>query len=672
MHSKDFERNFRLLPKPQRVELLKGKSLGADALKFLYLKGLSKRPQVADLAMLPLSAASGKGVVTLEIVEDNTVPQSLEGYTLEAANDRVLIRSRGESGIFYGCQTLAQLLEDAHDQRILIPALKITDFPGVAYRSVHWDLKYHLDHQNYYYQMIDRLAKIKINAIIVEFEDKLKYRKAPAVGASHAISIEEFAALCRYAKERHIEISPLVQGLGHASFILKHDQFKELRDDPFSDWVFDPLNPAFYNLQFQLFDQAIAATPGGKYLHVGGDEVYNLGRSQLSKKSGMKTFELQMYWLNQVCAYARKHNRIPVFWDDMVFSLAHIYMTLHDPKLSNAEVERQWKEKQHLLDQNIGLFPRDCIYMRWQYTDPKLPGNIKAIDWFKSHGLKVMAASATQNMSAMLPRESSIFRPAKDFCELTTEKKLEGILATAWDDSSPHAETYMRGFYDFASLSWNYQNISSQQSHGAFRHRFYAPDTGNDAYEFQDTLEVALDFWDTALIENGGDRSHYPQEIKLISLPDPGEHGVWSELYKGRISQARAEKDRYLVIQKRIEQTRQLARRNHFTVDLFQQINELQIYPTTLLLLLADYDQAAAADKAEKKRKVADYIAAFAAIRANYERVFSKTRFLSNPDGYILDQNNDHMLANGTNTSDWMHVYELAFNDKVRKWLGDM
>lgn len=666
-----FEQYFKLLPKPQTTELIRGRALNSGELKSLYLKGGIKRPKVPVVSLLPVTSASGKGILTLEIVEDNTVPESAEGYTLQAGNGQVLIRSRGEAGLFYGCQTLAQLLEDAHDQNLSIPAVKITDYPGVPYRSVHWDLKYHLDNQNYYYELIDRLAKIKVNAVIVEFEDKLKYRQVPVIGAGNAISIEEFAALCRYARERHIEISPLVQGLGHVSFILKHDQYKKLRDDPSSDWVFDPLNPEVYQLQFKLYEDAIKATPGGKYLHVGGDEVYNLGRSELSKKSGMKTFELQMYWLNKVCEFARLHNRTPIFWDDMVFSLAGLYMTLHDPKLSNEEVDRQWKEKQHIMDENVHLFPKDCIYMRWHYANPKLHGNIKAIDWFKSHNFKVMAASATQDMNAMLPRRSSIFGPTKDFSEVTTEKKLEGILTTAWDDSSPHFETYMRGFHDFASLTWNYQNISSEESHKVFRHRFYAPAVSDPSYEFQDSLETALYFWDTALIEDGGNRSHYPKEMNLIGLP--GENKIssaWSELYKMKLQRAKVEIARYELIKKRIDLTRKAVRRNRFAVDYLYQMNELQVYPAKLLLLLEEFDKASTTDKQVARQKVIQYVEHFSKIRAGYEDVFSRTRFIRNPEGYILDQNNDHMLANGTNTSDWMHVFELAFNDKIKQWLN--
>src|SRR5690606_11601884 len=145
------------------------------------------------------------------------------------------------------------------------------------------------------------------------------------------------------------------------SFILKHEQFKSLRDDPSSDWVFDPLNPATYEVQFSLYEDAIAATPGGRYLHVGGDEVGSLGKSERSRISKMKAFELQMHWLKKVSDFAVAHNRIPIFWDDMVFKLSNLYRTTWDDKVDKESVEKLWNENQHLLNENLHLFPKNCV-----------------------------------------------------------------------------------------------------------------------------------------------------------------------------------------------------------------------------------------------------------------------------------------------------------------------
>jgi hypothetical protein len=679
----DFEKNFKILPKPQKVELLTGKALSYDGLKLLYLEGAMQRPVLDEpLSSLSLASSKGKSVLSLVLTQDNNLPSSSEGYILEIKDAQVIISSRGEAGLFYGCQTLLQLLEDARDQQITIPACKITDYPEIAYRAVHWDLKYHLDHEIYYYRVIDRLARIKVNAIMVEFEDKLRYRRAPMVGASNAISIEEFTAICRYAKERHIEISPLVQGLGHASFILKHDEYKDLRDDPQSDYVFDPLNPKTYDLQFAMYEDAIDATPGSKYLHVGGDEVYNLGQSELCKKSGKKPFELQLYWLNKVCEFARQHNRIPVFWDDMIFSLSGLLGTIHEAvNMPKEESEKLWKENEHKLNEYIGLFPKDCIYMRWTYWNVKTYGNIQAIDWFKSHGLKVMAATGAQTMSAMLPRNNSMFQPIKEFCGITAEKKLEGILCTTWDDSSPHFETFWRGLYDFGSMSWHYEDITADEAHTLFRHRFYAAALSGPSFEFQDLLEQALTFWGTALCKEQwsnkersteyiGDRKQYPKKMDLVELPDPLKTGAWSEANRNRIEQAAKEVSRYAVIKEKIEKNEAIAKRNHYSLALLKQINEVQVYPSKLLLLLDKYDKTTSVTgKSAARLQIKNYVDSFSEIRKNYEDVFSQTRFLNNPVDYKLDQNPNSMLADATNNSDWMYVYELAMNNKIKNWL---
>ena len=667
---KNFEKYFKLLPQPQKIEILPGKGIAAATLQSIFLKGTAQKPVLyGALSALQYSDKPGPGVLTFNISSDQTVPNSTEGYLLEINNGQVAISSRDQAGLFYGSQTLLQMLEDATDQKVAVPALRITDYPDIAFRAIHLDLKHHLDAGNYYYRIIDQLARIKINAIIVEFEDKLRFRKAPMVGASHAISIEEFTAISRYAKDRNIEISPLVQGLGHASFILKHEKYKNLRDNPESDWSFDAVNPETYTLQFSLYEDALTATPFGKYLHVGGDEVGDLGMSEMAKKSGLSAIQLQMKWLQKVCEFARAHNRIPIFWDDMVFKLSGLYQTTWDPTVPGEEVKRIWKDSIYRLNENINLFPPECVFMRWNYDTPGIPGNNNALDWYRANKLKVMAATAAQTMWPMMPREKSNFQPIKDFCRITSEKKLNGILCTAWDDCSPHFETYWRGFHDFAFFSWNYDDVKVGDAHAIFRQRFYAPQLKDSTSEFQDLMEQALAFWETALIEKGH-RNNYPETIELIALPDPSNPGKWSEVNRQRISRAKEEMSRYEVIKNRIRNAVKVAKRNEFSLALMNQLNELQVYPSQLLLLLEKFDRASS-DPAKKNAKdeVSNYVRRFDGLRKDFENTFSRTRMLNNPDDYLLDQNVHHHLANGSKKSDWMYVYELEMNKKLNNWL---
>ena len=661
-----FSEKFGLLPVPQQVETLPGKGITYDQIKNLHLQEGATLPVLYDrLNNLPTVRQSGAGTLTLILSGDADLPDSPEGYVLEIKAGQVTIKAHAEAGLFYGCQTLQQLLSDAADQNQPIPACHITDYPDIAYRAVHLDLKHHMDSLGYYYQMMDRLARIKVNAVIVEFEDKLAYESRPEIGADNAISKKDFTALSAYAHQRNIEISPLVQGLGHASYILKHAQYVHLREDTTSDWAFSPLDPGTYKLLFDLYKEAMEVTPYGKYLHVGGDEVGALGTSALSKQSGMDPFELQMYWLDKVCAFAQAHNRIPIFWDDMVFKLAKLYQTTYDRKMPEQEVNALWGKYRSKLDDNIQLFPKNCVYMRWNYSAPALPGNIKAIDWYTSHHLSAMAATAAQTTWTMMPRNHSNFQPIKDFCRIAADKNMDGILCTVWDDSSPHYETVWRGLYFFSLFSWHYEDIPLHTAEALFRHRFYGPALRDPAHEFQDSLEQELYYWETALLDKGSRRT--TTDIDVIGLPDPEHAGQWSKKYQQKIVGAKKTLAQYETTKDRIGQALKEANRNEYSLALLNQLNNLQIYPAKLVLLLNDYDQAVTAEKADKLKQVVQYVQRFDSIRQAFEEVFGQTRQLQKPDGYQLDQNQGHW-ANTTLNSDWMFLIEMEANKAIKKW----
>ncbi|MEJ7676155.1 MAG: glycoside hydrolase family 20 zincin-like fold domain-containing protein [Chitinophagaceae bacterium] len=179
-NKEDFDKHFKLMPQPQKIELLAGKGISYNTLRSVYLKGSAVKPVLyGELKSLPYATNAGPGVLVLNLSAAKSQPGAAEGYSIEIKANQVAISAADQAGLFYGCQTLMQLIEDAHAQQIEIPACAITDYPEIAYRAVHLDLKHHLDASSYYYDMIDRLAKVKVNAIIVEFEDKLRYRKGP-------------------------------------------------------------------------------------------------------------------------------------------------------------------------------------------------------------------------------------------------------------------------------------------------------------------------------------------------------------------------------------------------------------------------------------------------------------------------------------------------------------
>ena len=143
---------FIVLPQPHSVVLLNGKGLEPSSLENVVLKGDFRHPVMGKfLTGLTIAKSAGKGALTLVLDTSNTTLPSDEGYILTVTQDRAEIMATGEAGLFYGCQTLEQLIEDAVDYHKPVPSCKIIDFPALAYRAVHFDVKHHLDHMHYYY-----------------------------------------------------------------------------------------------------------------------------------------------------------------------------------------------------------------------------------------------------------------------------------------------------------------------------------------------------------------------------------------------------------------------------------------------------------------------------------------------------------------------------------------
>jgi hexosaminidase len=685
-------KQFQVIPQPREVELLNGTGLSFGDLKAISLEGGCSRPVMGSLlSYLPQTDTDGKGVLSLERRAVGTVFDSAEGYILIVSAGNARVRAQGESGLFYGCQTLEQLLEDARDTGVPIPACKIKDYPAFLYRAVHFDIKHHLDSVNYYYNCIDRLAHYKVNAIIFEFEDKLRYRRQPLVGAPHAISIEEMATLTNYARERHIEISPLVQGLGHVTFILKHPEYAHLREDPNSGWCFCPIDEEVYKVQFDLYRDAMEATPGSRYLHVGGDEIGQIGLCPRCKPTADKegTLALNLYWLNRVCEFVTAQGRTPIFWDDMIFEHAGLYESVHQPEAGEAETAEAWKKGEPLLDALLARFPKDCVYMRWDYSTARQPGNLRALDWYRDHGLKVMIATAAQAMSALFPESartlhirSSEFRDDRvrtiqSFVQVAAEKGIDGHLCTAWDDSSPHFETYWRGLIASAEYGWSPTGRSLDEYMTAYLQREFGPEC-SDANGLAAQLYLGTEFWRWGLFFDNAERVHTippEKEQKLIDVPDLTSPGAWSRRHVERLSIAQQEVMRHDRLAVQLADLIRKARRNRYCLQVFAATNDFQVMPARLLLALQASDVADSRQQQVGMKDVHKALDDFDGAWKTLKMVYSKTRFLGNPPNYVKGTYTNvwpdiPYLAAQQNDLSWLIMPEEKYHRRVRDWLA--
>jgi hypothetical protein len=663
--------DFKLLPQPQEYDILGVSNLKYDALSEVSLSEGADLPVLGGLLKNLKKSKDAESAQIFAII-DEAMDLPKEGYILNILKDKIELTAKDKIGLFYGFKTLEQLTQDSNDQAVNLPLCAIKDFPLLAFRAIHLDIKHHLEKTDYYYALLDKLSSYKINGIIVELEDKIQYKRQPLIASKDALSIEEWIKLSDYAKERHIEISPLIQGLGHASFVLKHDKYKDLRDDPQSDWAFNPLDSKTYEVQFDLYLDAIEATPHGKYLHIGGDEVHTTGRG-----SGKSPLELQLNWLDKVCKFAEAHNRIPIFWDDMPLKHAGVYRPMFNAELTEEEVDKIWEENEYKLIAFLDQFPKNCIYMRWNYSSSQAIGNGKAMEWFRKNGLQVMGATAGQTRWVLMPQNESNMDNIRSFAMSSIENGLNGLLLTLWDDDSPHFELYMRGILAFAEYSWSGDKRSKDDIKSAYRHREFSNNASSGDLAFIDQLEKPVAFWKNALLQ-GNKRNYLHQDQNangelLIEFPDRMKKGSWSEEHAGRIKQATAVVEQCDSIAEKITVMKSKAQRNGFNLEVYEQVNKLVRFTSKALLSLNTLDNAQSEQQElEAISELKQLPSKFAELRSELEEVYGKTRILTKPDDYILDQDHHVHLANQTTSFDWQFYSEILFLEKLdvyfEKW----
>ena len=652
---------FKLLPSVQKLEFSNDLSnLNFENIKFAYSVNDNELPIRFDFTNHIKNNTQSKSSIDYHI--NSNLDLNQEGYKLNILKNKISIEAKDKAGLFYAFITLDQLIEDSKDQNINLPIVNIIDYPLLEFRPIHIDIKHHLEKKFYYFSLIDDLAKQKINGIIVEFEDKLKYELRPEVASPDALPIEWWLELSEYANSRNININPLVQGLGHASFILKHKKNKHLRDVSNSDWAFNPLNPETYDLQFDLYLDAIKATPFGKYLHIGGDEVH------LLKRKGKSELELNLIWLNKVCQFAEKHNRIPIFWDDMPLKHAGVYSSMFDSEISKEKVDEIWEKNELSLLRFIEMFPKNAIYMRWNYQKSDTYGNQKAMDWYTNNNLKAMGATAGQTRWTLMPQNQSNIPQINAFALSSIERNLDGLLLTLWDDDSPHFELYKRGISAFAEYTWSGNKKSIDDFKEIYRHRTYGSEFSNNEYAFIDKLEKPVSLWLNMLLNEKVRRAEIskeenPLETFIIDLPDIENKGMWSEKYMNKIKNAKAS----LLISKEIEETINTiiakSPKNKFTLEVYQQVNELVKFSSNIIIELEKLDLS----EETELNEILTFKNKFNTLRKKFEEVYSKTRILEKPNSYILDQDHHNHPANQSKNFDWQFFSEIYLLEKIEK-----
>ncbi len=668
-----FLRGHAVIPAPQKVTLSEGdvrldSAWTIDAAQHVATRTL--RRDLAEFHGLRLEsagAASGNRIV-LRIHEGAVSAAPAEtraqAYHLTVAPGRIEVTGNSDAGLFYGVQTLIQLVKPGPGGTLLLPRCDIEDWPRFALRFLHWDTKHHQDRIPTLKRYIDWAARFKANVIGFELEDKFAYPTNPVIGAPGAYSPAELQEIVDYGLERFVQVVPIVQAPAHMGYVLKHPQFAHLRADG-NNYMSCLCQEDTYKLIFQMYDDLIAATRGIDYFFVSTDEVYYAG---IDCKQPYNAASRSAHW-------------------------ADFAIRAHDHLAARGRRMLAWLEYP-LLAKDVERIPADVI--------DGVDGDESFDAVEKRKDMRQLLYVSLQGAEFLFPDHFAIASvPAGtamgEFEEVFTTGRLSyvyndiahsrvnalnpiGVFGAAWDDSGLHSETFWLGWSAAARWGWH-PGVPDPEQHAAEFMDVYYGRGATGMIEIYRTLQQQARSWQTAWDRvvsrirgpgygnsegKGIGTARHDLTLEAPPLPEPDTLAFsprFAARYKKWIADAPGLSLQNDELRHALNVNMLRAERNRYNLEVFLALARLTGHHWTLLASLADAerDLSLASAEAAKNRpapavghlvsasnRVARIEQDAAAVERNITEVFEKSRY---PNGrevdgkkfvQVLDDTKDH------------------------------
>ena len=527
-----------------------------------------------DIGCTISTEAPGAGIILSRGKADEEMKD--QAYRLKVTGDQIRIVARDAAGLFYGMQTVVQSIQKKGDA-LIVEGMEIEDWPDIEQRAVHYDSKHFQERMEYVKNFIRTLASYKINMLIWEWEDKFAYPSHPEIGAPGAFTMEEMQALTRYAQQYHIQIVPLVQGLGHVSYLLKWPQHSHLREIESSNWELCPLKEGSYDLLFDLWEDAMEATPGSEYIHIGTDESWELGSCDECKTKSEEIGISGLYhlFIKKSGEHLQKEGRKVMCWEgpmgwEQGRSPARGIEPLKNLVLADGYNFRNYDFKyvKQATEQGFEVF----LY------DPN-PG-IEHL--FLPYFLRLDASGNETR--------PHIERSYLAITTLAASGYYHGMVSTSWNCSGVHNQAWMLRYITAAEYSWSYQFPGLPE----FTEKFFVNYYGTGSHEVKELYQLlnrASYFYMNAFER----RVWHWGEVGKTHLPDLPRDDIeydpfWNSEYRDMIEQAKAQQapmNRALEICNR---NLELNVKNSYDFELFRGIANLFLHTSNTYLALSDLE----------------------------------------------------------------------------------
>lgn len=353
--------NLSIIPQPQSVEYEKGVFLMGNDTNLDLKEGNLTSENIAFLKMVKqLPRANQNGTKTfLQLRTDSSMTRP-ESYRLRIGKEELSIVGADPAGVFYGLQTLQQIISQSPDG---LPCLTIEDYPQFSYRGMHLDVARHFFPVDYIKTYIDLIALHKMNRFHWHLTEDQGWRieikaypKLTSVGAYRDETImgwwssrtkrnpsfdgvpyggfytqEEVREIVAYAAERHVTVIPEIEMPGHARAAITAypelgnfgEQYEVAKTWGVFPQIFAPSETTFTFLETVL-NEVMDLFPS-TYIHIGGDEAPKLQWEKseqaqaLIKSLNLKDeHELQSYFIQRIEKILNNRGRSLIGWDEIL------------------------------------------------------------------------------------------------------------------------------------------------------------------------------------------------------------------------------------------------------------------------------------------------------------------------------------------------------------------
>lgn len=302
---------------------------------------------------LTIDSEAQENRMLLQINDNVEGVSSPEGYKITTDKNGVKIEATDEAGLFYGIQTILQIVENEG----AVPHGTIIDEPRFAYRGMMLDVSRHFFDKDFVLKQIDALARYKMNRLHLHLTDAAgwrieikKYPRLTQLGAwrDHPVwkvwwnsgrryaeegsenahggyyTQDDIREIVAYAAERHITIIPEIEMPAHSEEALTAYPEFSCTHEPYKQADFCVGNEKTFEFLENVLSEIIELFPS-EYIHIGGDEAGKASWKSCPlcqkrmKQEGLKDVnELQSYLIERVEKFVNSKGRQIIGWDEIL------------------------------------------------------------------------------------------------------------------------------------------------------------------------------------------------------------------------------------------------------------------------------------------------------------------------------------------------------------------